>query len=71
MNQNCEGRSYLTNFREYILPQTDVDLRSRLNTRICYSSLEYSADRLMFNLLSNELSDSIEAIRVLRDLKSR
>lgn len=34
INQHCEGRVYFNNFKDYILPQTDEDLRARLAARV-------------------------------------
>jgi hypothetical protein len=71
INQHCEGRIYFNNFKNYILPQTDEELRARLASRGNYSTLDASADRELFHLLSTELTCSLEVVYCYQDLRVR
>lgn len=62
INQHCEGRVYFNNFKDYILPQTDEDLRARLAARVSHAQMDVIADRELFNLLAAELANSLQVV---------
>jgi len=71
INQECTGRVYFTHFRDYIAPLTDPDLRRRLLYRASYTPLGQTSEQDLFHLLSAELLNSLEAVRVTQELRLR
>jgi len=70
IHQEASGRLTFPIVKDYLLPQTSVDHRTRLDTRITGYTLDSYSDKQLFDLLNEELLNSLEVCKAATVLSS-